>query len=486
MKKIIGLEGLDGTGKSALANKLRGRLGDQAELIQIPYDKNINNKTEFYQELNHRITTEINQSSKSIIILDRTWLSGEATLYAEGKNEVSPWPDDLYRPTHLFVLTLPEEARKKHILNRQTMVPITSEEVRLENDEQYRLRYAEAYRKEMFYLRTSCIYREFDSDQLTLDEISDRIIHLLNVDLSLLNPRNLATGDKALMQPLYSSWQQRKKEENFLLKDYFTLIPNEFIQFDEQIRQRHQCHFDNLGIMFDYKKFSEPRHPPLYIGSIEQRKEFDIPFDENIPQAQDMPIALRTDDPNLYEYRIPMEYQNLREFIQKVINVYHSIQKNFHHYYCYLTISHGIVQPWTAQRRPTIHSDGFQGTRLNPKVETEYAFVAANELPTWYYIDSFDVTNLDPAIDNYFVVYSRTSSTLPLDCQKPYDIMMMDGYCLHSPVINTGDEPILRTFVRIIYSPRIFDRLGNTHNPHLDYQWEMVRREAQMDLPNRT
>jgi thymidylate kinase len=47
---------------------------------------------------------------------------------------------------------------------------------------------------------------------------------------------------------------------------------------------------------------------------------------------------------------------------------------------------------------------------------------------------------------------------------------------------NVSDEPVTRTFVRIIYSTRQYDRLGNTHNPAFEYQWDMVRREAQLDL----
>ena len=63
--------------------------------------------------------------------------------------------------------------------------------------------------------------------------------------------------------------------------------------------------------------------------------------------------------------------------------------------------------------------------------------------------------------------------------------MMMDSYGLHCPAINTGDDPVLRNFARIIHSTRIYDRTGNTHNPAFDYMWEMVRREVQMDLPGR-
>ena len=70
-------------------------------------------------------------------------------------------------------------------------------------------------------------------------------------------------------------------------------------------------------------------------------------------------VALTVEDLQDYEYRIPIEYNNLREFIQKMINAHHSLRGNLHRYYAYLSDSYGLVRPWMAQRRPNIHSDGF-------------------------------------------------------------------------------------------------------------------------------
>ncbi len=267
------------------------------------------------------------------------------------------------------------------------------------------------------------------------------VIESLDVDLNLLDPRKLATRDKIALRSIYSSWKQRlESSKTFSSENFFVIKPNEIVEFDEKTRKFHKCHFENLGRIFDYAKFNEPRHPPVCVGRIECKQEFDEPFLIDTLQAQDMPIAFPTGNLDLYEYRIPLEYSNLREVIQKVANVWHSLQKDSHLYYSYLSVSFGEVSPWTAQRRPLIHCDGFQSKRIEPKEPGEYTFVVSNALPTVYYIESFDVSHLDPVVDDFFMAYSRETSTEPLDCQKPYDIMMMDPYCLHAAVVKNHEE----------------------------------------------
>lgn len=37
-----------------------------------------------------------------------------------------------------------------------------------------------------------------------------------------------------------------------------------------------------------------------------------------------------------------------------------------------------------------------------------------------------------------------------------------------------------RTFIRLSFEERIFDRLGNAHNPMFEYDWKMVPRDIEM------
>ncbi|UJR11541.1 hypothetical protein I4U23_015721 [Adineta vaga] len=61
----------------------------------------------------------------------------------------------------------------------------------------------------------------------------------------------------------------------------------------------------------------------------------------------------------------------------------------------------------------------------------------------------------------------------------------MDCYTVHRRVENTSDSPVFRTWLRLSFEERrrVFDRLGNAHNPFFDYNWTMVDRDiAPQDL----
>ena len=53
----------------------------------------------------------------------------------------------------------------------------------------------------------------------------------------------------------------------------------------------------------------------------------------------------------------------------------------------------------------------------------------------------------------------------------------MEAYCDHRGVEAT--EPTARTWIRLSFETRIFDRLGNAHNPMFSYDWKMVPRDIE-------
>lgn len=484
-KRIIALEGLDGTGKSALAKELINILGaDKSTAYHLAAPNQGIGKNTFFEHANLALSKMIEAHHHQFIILDRSWLSGEATRFASEKGPLRKWPENLYQPTHIFLLTLPEAERLRHMRNRLKEVPFTEEEMRLENDAKYRSDYEWALKKGAKMLRTRALFRKLNGAALTIHQMALNIVSLLTINLALLNPRALATSDKLALRPLYQSWKQRPAEAEIPSGEFIKIIANASLtqKFDDDTRKRHECHFDNIGKVFEYNKFAGPRHPPVLVGVLEARADFDEPFPNSVLQAQDMPISFPTHDIGSYEYRLPACYAKLGEFVSKVANTWHALEPEAYKYFCYLSISHGVVSPWQHQRRPNIHCDGFQSARISPKIVGEYAFVASNSLPTLFYIDPFDTSQLDPAKHNFFTAYSKRSQTAPLSCQKKYEIMMMDPYCFHAAAINMSDHPIKRTFARMLYSTRIYDRLGNTHNPAFNYHWEMVCREAQLDL----
>lgn len=330
----------------------------------------------------------------------------------------------------------------------------------------------------------------YDAFFIPLDVAEDierqafEIIAALKHETKILDPRKMASGDKLSLRTYYETWKQRENVQPISGTDYIVIRPAKTAApvFDTNCRKLHQCHFNNIGKVFEYDKFSEPRHPPVLIGVIEKKEQFDNPLTESVLQPQDMPIAFPTDNKDDYEYRLPVCYQNLQEFVEKVANTWHSLEENHHRYYAYLSISHGVIPPWQNQRRPNIHTDGFQGARVEPKEIGEYTFVVANKMPTIFYIESFDTSTLDPNIDNFFSAYSRLTNSKPLRCMEKYQIMMMDPYCFHAATTNYSHKPVTRTFARIIFSTRRYDREGNAHNPAFNYQWEMVKRDGLSNL----
>jgi hypothetical protein len=55
----------------------------------------------------------------------------------------------------------------------------------------------------------------------------------------------------------------------------------------------------------------------------------------------------------------------------------------------------------------------------------------------------------------------------------------MDCYCVHRGVEASVRTP--RTWLRLSFEERrrVFDRLGNAHNPLFDYAWPMVERDIE-------
>jgi hypothetical protein len=66
---------------------------------------------------------------------------------------------------------------------------------------------------------------------------------------------------------------------------------------------------------------------------------------------------------------------------------------------------------------------------------------------------------------------------------EPGEITLMDAWCVHRGVEAPPAPalPLRRTWLRLSFEEerRVFDRLGNAHNPLFDYAWEMVERDIE-------
>ncbi len=231
----------------------------------------------------------------------------------------------------------------------------------------------------------------------------------------------------------------------------------------------------DLNKPFDLDRFLDPRLP-LRLGLVEpqNRARFMTP---GAPRTLDMPIKM----PGSLEYRLPRELAQFAHVIRRLAANESALNPERHiDYYAYLTIDQALVQPGSQLREAPVHVDGFQGARWIPTVEGNHTYTVANCLPTWYYPLAFDFSQLDIAKHdvfwamNYWVAEAGSAGRWQSD---PWEITLMDCYCAHRGMEAT--VPTKRTWLRLSYETRIFDRLGNAHNPLFDYDWEMVPRDIE-------
>jgi len=230
----------------------------------------------------------------------------------------------------------------------------------------------------------------------------------------------------------------------------------------------------DLNSTWNLKKFLEPRKPlTVSILSAEERETLGtIP----LPRVLDLPIKFPGSD-----YRLPQELAGLEWLIKRVADYEATINPyGLAQYYCYLTVDRGLVAPNTCLREAPCHVDGFQGARWQPKVAINHTYSVSDVLSTTFYIQPFDFSRLDDTKHDFFWEMNRqVNLSNSLYAWRPVDgaLTLMDAYTVHrgseSPI------PQMRTFVRISYEVRIFDRLGNAHNPMFDYSWEMVPRDIE-------
>lgn len=229
----------------------------------------------------------------------------------------------------------------------------------------------------------------------------------------------------------------------------------------------------DLNTVWDVEKFKTAR-TPLSLGVIpeEERTLFCKP---GVPIIRDMPIKFPNSD-----VRLPIELSQFENTIRKILEIEKAINPDYDEYYCYLEVDQGEVRPGTLQRELPCHVDGLQGARTNPKVKINHSYIVGSALPTIFYNQPFDLSRLDETKHNFFWEMNRqvreTNSAHAVQGQ-PWEIQLMDAYTVHRGCEAT--EPVFRTWIRLSFEVRIFDRVGNTKNPLFDYNWKMEPRDIE-------
>jgi hypothetical protein len=230
-----------------------------------------------------------------------------------------------------------------------------------------------------------------------------------------------------------------------------------------------------LNKPFDLQEFKIARRPvSLGVLPAHERRILDINHD--VPRTLDLPIKFPGSD-----YRIPKELAVYAPIVKRAANFEAAVNRRaYDEYYCYLTVDVGIVQPGRLQREAPCHVDGFQGARWNPKVRGNHTITVSNTIPTAYYVQPVDFDLLDEARHDFFFEMNRQVANTNSKFEwipQDYEMTMMDCYCVHRG--RAAEHEVFRTFIRISWEVRIFDRLGNAHNPMFSYDWPMVPRDIE-------
>lgn len=215
---------------------------------------------------------------------------------------------------------------------------------------------------------------------------------------------------------------------------------------------------------------------PIKIGNLSEGQKKFFSFANNL-RILDLPIKF----PGIKEYRIPKEISQFLSIISKVACYENSMNESIDDYFCYITIDQRLIPKSQETRKKGIHVDGFQGARISEPLRLDHSYITYDRFPTLFYKQEFEVLpHWNKSCHNYFEGFQKQAKIENQVSYSPYELLLLNAYCLHEASIATQEE--YRTFFRMSYTVREFDRLGNAHNPMFDYKWDMQPRNIQKTL----
>lgn len=200
------------------------------------------------------------------------------------------------------------------------------------------------------------------------------------------------------------------------------------------------------------------------------------PFAHDIGmRCLDMPIKMPGS-----EYRLPVEFGQWSEVITMAVSHQHTHNPEVSDFYAYLTVDQKPVLSGKSQRKAGLHVDGYQGARISPKVASDRSYICASCLPPVIHNQSFPIEDMDDSKENVFHAFDRMAHPSSLIVAPALNLVFMDCYTVHG--VQVADKDMSRTFFRLSYSVRQYDRLGNSHNHLFDYNWPMFDRSIHNTL----
>jgi hypothetical protein len=227
-------------------------------------------------------------------------------------------------------------------------------------------------------------------------------------------------------------------------------------------RERHQRLLEQREV-FSFKEYARAGRSP------EPLPEVDLtPLESSYPRCLDMPIRMA----GRSGYYLPYEWIGLKPLLEELIGIEHQHNDNWREYYTYITVDCKYVKPEEQQRHGGLHVDGFQGSRITRKTKITRNYVMTTNGGTRFYPQPFIVA--DETKFNVFQGFDLQAEDFIV--AEENTAYFMDAYTVHESGFASREG--IRTFLRLTYDLKKFDRSGNTHNSMIDYHWDMFDRKV--------
>lgn len=298
--------------------------------------------------------------------------------------------------------------------------------------------------------------------------------------------RDISKNPEKYLKYLHPLIAKRLLKNDFIDMDSLNKISKKNAEkFKRKIRRLNlnQDEEKLFGIKYWNIKDFNRKNLPINVGRLRSKKIFSKP--KGI-RFLDMPIRMPRQG-----WAIPLGLSQFKEVIFKAAEYERITNPNFYNLYVYITVDQKNVKPNKSQRRPGCHSDAYitdeLGTQMDVVAENrkyiekqkgelvENTYICYDKLPTEFFPGPFslkDTKNCDKVLKNF----DQTSKK-----QKPikypsHTLLRLNPYDIHRASINETGKTLKRTFVKISFSKKKYNRKGNTINTLFNYKWKMIPR----------
>jgi hypothetical protein len=233
---------------------------------------------------------------------------------------------------------------------------------------------------------------------------------------------------------------------------------------DEQQRT-----LSTIGQQWNIDEFKHARQP-IPIHKVEDRYAFQYPM----PNVVNLPIKMMGDD-TIY---LPVEYEGMSEALSKIFAYEKAVNPNYSDYYAYLTVDKRTILENSDQG--VYHVDGFQSAeQTNMTVQRNYA--VCDVVPIQHVVDPMETRGLiGDTVGEFYKSFAHQSQHVDKMETVPFQIYLYDAFQVHktTQAMVTTD----RTYLRVSFTQRRLNRLGNGINPLIPHEWTYVPQNLEAEV----